>query len=71
VVEAGLLSAVLEAAGEQATLGGVERALAGRHPVLLVRPAMLHLVWSGALRVDLERPLSLDSRVQLAGEAIG
>jgi hypothetical protein len=71
VVEAGLLPAVLEAAGEQATLGGVERALAGRHPALLVRPAMLHLVWSGALRVDLQRPLSLDSRVQLAGEAIG
>jgi hypothetical protein len=71
VAEAGLLPVVLEAAGEQATLGGIERALAERHPALLVRPAMLHLVWSGALQVELERPLSLDSRVRVAGEGIG
>lgn len=71
VVEAGLLSGVLEVAGEQATLGGIERALAERHPALLVRPAMLHLVWSGALQVDLQRPLSLNSRVRVVGEAIG
>jgi len=71
VAEAGLLPAVLEVAGEQATLGGIERALADRHPALLVRPAMLHLVWCGALQVELERPLSLQTRVRVVGEAIG
>jgi hypothetical protein len=71
VTEAGLLPAVLEVACEQATLGGIERALADQHPALRVRPAMLHLVWCGALQVELERPLHLETRVRVVGEAVG
>jgi hypothetical protein len=50
VIEAGLIPVVLEAAREQATVGSVERELADRYPVALVRPALLHLLWTGRLR---------------------
>lgn len=61
-----LAAEVLEAARVQANIGGIESALAARHPAELVRPALLHLVWSGALPADLSRPLSAQTPVRLA-----
>ena len=66
---AGLLPAVLDAARGQATIGSVERALAGAYPVQLVRPAVLHLLWTGRLRADLRRPLGAATPVRLAAGA--
>jgi hypothetical protein len=73
LVDESLLPSVLEAAAGQDTIGGVERALAGRHPPPLIRPALLHLVWSGVLAANLDRPLSLATpvRVALELEAMG
>ena len=69
VIDAGLLPAVLHAVREQATIGSVERALAGEYPVALVRPAVLHLLWTGRLRADLRRPLGAATPVQPAAGA--
>jgi DNA-binding transcriptional ArsR family regulator len=66
VISAGLLPVVLDAVREQATIGSVERALAGEYPVQLVRPAALHLLWTGRLRADLRRPLGAATPVRLA-----
>ncbi|MEN8653815.1 TnsA-like heteromeric transposase endonuclease subunit [Streptomyces sp. 21So2-11] len=68
VIESRLLPEVLEAARVQATIGGIERALSHRHLVDVVRPALLHLMWSGALSADLSEPLSARTSVRLAGE---
>jgi hypothetical protein len=43
--------------------------LAGQHPTLLVRPCVLHLLWTGWLRADLTRPLSTDTPLWL-GEVV-
>ena len=69
VISAGLLPVVLDAARGQATIGSVERALAGAYPVQLVRPAVLHLLWTGRLRADLRRPLGAGTPVWLAAGA--
>jgi len=69
VICADLVPLVLEAAGRQAAIGSVEGALAGRHPVALVRPVVLHLLWTGRLRADLGLRLSADTLVSRAGEA--
>ena len=69
VIDAGLLPVVLDAVREQATIGSVEQALAGQYPVALVRPAVLHLLWTGRLRADLRRPLGADTPVRLARAA--
>lgn len=66
VIEEGLLPVVLDAAREQATIGSVEQTLASEYPVQLVRPALLHLLWTGRLRADLRRPLGTDTPVRLA-----
>lgn len=68
-IDAVLLPVVLHAVREQATIGSVEQALASEYPVALVRPAVLHLLWTGRLRADLRRPLGAGTPVQLAGEA--
>jgi len=69
VIDAGLLPVVLDAVREGATIGSVERALAGQYPVALVRPAVLHLLWTGRLRADLRRPLGVATPVRAAVEA--
>ena len=71
VVEPQLFPEVLQAAQGQGCVGGIERALAAQHPVELVRPALLHLVWSGALTADLSRPLGTRTPVRLAEEVAG
>ena len=71
VIEEGLLPAVLEIAREQHAIGSVERTLSSRYPGPLVRPAVLHLLWTGRLRADLRLPLGADTTVQLAVAAAG
>jgi hypothetical protein len=63
VIDAGLIPAVLGAAAGQSSAGAIERALSPRHPQVLVRPVVLHLLWSGRLRADLTRPLSAQAPV--------
>jgi hypothetical protein len=63
VIVMDLIPAVLEAAGRQPTIGGIERALGDRQPPQLVRPVVLHLLWTGLLRADLTHPLSADTAV--------
>jgi hypothetical protein len=62
---------VLDAAREPSEIGTVERLLAGRHHVQLIRPVLLHLLWTGRLRADLGRPLGTGTVAQaLRGGAI-
>lgn len=49
-------------------LGVLERRLARLHPVGRVRPAVLHALWRGDLRADLDRPLGKASVVMSTGE---
>lgn len=66
LVSTELVPLVLASARDQSTIGGIEAALAGRHPCGVVRPVVLHLVWSGGLTADLSRPLSAATTVQVA-----
>jgi len=69
VVESNLLSEVLEAARGQRSVGGIEKVLTQQHPADLVRPALLHLMWSGDLAAELSLPLGTRTPVRLAAEA--
>jgi hypothetical protein len=48
------------------TVAETESVLVGRWPPLSVRPAVLHLLWSGRLRTDIVRPLDADSTLEAA-----
>lgn len=65
VIDRTLVPVVLAAAAELCTIGSVERAVAPLSPSSLVRPVLLHLVWSGLLTADLSKPLGLDTPVQV------
>ena len=65
LIDAGLIPAVLDAAAGQVSAEAIERALSPRYPPVLVRPVVLHLLWTGRLRADLTRPLSADTPVRL------
>jgi hypothetical protein len=69
-IAAGLIPAVLDAAAGQPSVGAIERALSPEHPPVLVRPVVLHLLWTGRLQADLTCPLSTDTPVRLR-EATG
>jgi hypothetical protein len=58
VVNESLLPVALDLAARHATVGGLEDALTAHAPLELARPVVLHLLWSGGLRADLDRPLS-------------
>jgi hypothetical protein len=62
-VDVGLCTPVLEIAAGQETLGGLERAARGLAPRELVRPVVLHLLWSRRLGTDLRAPLGEASAV--------
>jgi hypothetical protein len=64
LIDAGLIPAVLDAAAGQGS-AAIERALSPRFPPVLVRPVVLHLLWTGRLEADLTRPLSADTPVRL------
>ena len=57
-LDAGVVDAVMAAAGGGGTIGDVESRCAAIGPPELVRPALLHLLWSGRLRADLMTALS-------------
>lgn len=62
--DAHVLSMVLNLAAGPVTFAGVERAAADVvGDTAVIRAHLLHLVWSGRLRVDLGKPLSEDSVV--------
>jgi hypothetical protein len=65
LVDISLIARVLDAAAGQATIGGIEAAMAGQR-CEIVRPVVLHLVWSGRLVADLRTPLNRASRIQVA-----
>ena len=56
VIDESLIPAVLHAAVGGAAITDLERAVPQAAPVL-VRPVVLHLLWTGELTVDLSRPL--------------
>lgn len=56
-----LIATVLEVAADQCSIRSVERVLSGQYPSLVVRPVVLHLLWSGLLWADLTCPLSADT----------
>jgi hypothetical protein len=60
-----LLTAAAEVAPGR-TVSEAEALLAARWPAVLVRPAVLHLLWSGRLLTDVSWPLNADSRLEAA-----
>jgi hypothetical protein len=72
LIDGNLIPAVLDAAAAgQVTAGAIERALSPRHPPVLVRPAVLHLLWTGRLHADLTCPLSADTPLRLREAVTG
>lgn len=61
-----LLGGVLAAVAEPASIGGVEARCSAVGPPALIRPALLHLVWSGAVRADLGHLLSGETILERA-----
>jgi len=66
LMETARASAVLAAARGQSTIGATEVALADQLPAGVVRPLVLHLIWSGVLFADLRRPLSSATTIEVA-----
>jgi hypothetical protein len=56
VIDGSLIPVVLQAAADSAVITDLERSVTKADPVL-VRPVVLHLLWTGELTADLRRPL--------------
>lgn len=70
VVEQSLVGPVISAVSAPgATVASVERSLLSLAPTQLVRPVVLHLLWTGTLTADLTRPLGADSPLSLGAVA--
>lgn len=63
LVETGLIPVVMETAATQSTIGAIEHAV--QAPPVLVRPVVLHLLWSGRLACALDRRLGPDTPVRV------
>jgi len=63
LIDEQLIPAVLEAAGDPSPVTDVERRVSGAHRAL-VRPVVMHLLWSGDLITDMGRPLGGDSVIR-------
>ena len=46
-----------------------EDAMGGQFPPVLIRPAVLHLLWTGVLRAGLEQPLNSNTALDVAALA--
>jgi hypothetical protein len=66
VITAGLIPAVLEAARQQQTISAIELQLSCQHRRELVRPVVLHLLWTGQPRADLGQVIGPDTPVRSA-----
>lgn len=66
LLEMDRVPAVLAAARGQSTIGGIEAVLAGQLPKEVVRPLVLHLIWSAVLVADLRRPLASTTMIEVA-----
>jgi hypothetical protein len=66
-LDTGLIDAVMAVADDGGTIGDVEGRCQSIGPPDLVRPALLHLLWSGQLRTDLATVLSDRSALEAAG----
>ncbi|GLW19742.1 hypothetical protein Stsp01_64850 [Streptomyces sp. NBRC 13847] len=65
LLEMDKVPSVLAAAQGQSTIGGIETALADQLPQEVVRPLVLHLIWSGSLAADLRRTLDSASTFEV------
>ena len=66
-LDTGVLNAVMAVADDGGTIGDVEGRCHGTGPPAVVRPALLHLLWSSRLRTDLSTVLSDRSVLEAAG----
>lgn len=66
LVDAGLIPLVLDAAAEPIGIGALERVLDAPRRRGLLRPVVLHLLWSGRLEAELGRVLDADTVVRTA-----
>jgi hypothetical protein len=66
LVDAGLIPVVLDEAAEPIGIGALERVLDGSQEWGLLRPVVLHLLWSGQLVTDLLQVLDADTVVRTA-----
>jgi hypothetical protein len=57
-VDADAVAAVSSAVTGRVSVGEAEAQFLSRFPVEVCRPALLHLVWTGVLRAELDEPLS-------------
>lgn len=65
-VDAGAVAVLEETVTGPASIGAVERRLTGRLPAEVCRPALLHLVWRGVFRAELDQPLSVSTVLERA-----
>lgn len=70
VICAELAPTVLAVAAGQPSIGAIERALSAQHCRELVRPVVLHLLWTGQLQADLGQPISTETLLRVAGEDV-
>jgi hypothetical protein len=62
-IEEGLLALALGLAGQCRTIGALEFALRPHAPASKIRPAILHLLWTGVLQADLSSPLATETAI--------
>ncbi|MEV7929214.1 TnsA-like heteromeric transposase endonuclease subunit [Kitasatospora sp. NPDC088779] len=65
MIDPDLAEAVLDAVGESVLIAHLERSLPEMGEAAVIRPAILHLLWSGRLLADLSRPLGGATHVRL------
>jgi hypothetical protein len=65
-VDPGAVAAISEVVTGRVSIGEVEAQVLSRFPVEACRPALLHLIWRGVLRSDLDAPLSVSTVLERA-----
>lgn len=71
VVSEALMPVALELAPGHRTIGGLETALTAYAPLEVVRPVVLHLLWGGLLRADLDRSLGPGTPLRMPAGVTG
>lgn len=65
-VDAGAVAVLEATVTGPASIGAVEQRFAGRLAAEVCRPALLHLVWRGVFRAELDQPLSASTVLERA-----